>query len=771
MRAARFVSEHKTKNIRTTFLRTQPRAKHANIFVCKLKYCKSILRSNQFFLLTKKTQVCYTTRMAFESSATRRRPKQFDELVGQDFVASTLKNSLLSKNIAHAYLFSGPRGCGKTSTARILAKALNCETGPTANPCGVCAHCKEITSGASLDVIEIDGASNTSVDNIRQIKDEVLFPPNSSRYKIYIIDEVHMLSTNAFNALLKTIEEPPPYVIFIFATTELQKVPATIKSRCQQFNFRLVSIETIAHLLRDACNEMKITSDDESLFWIAKESTGSVRDAYTLFDQVSSMCNGEILFNKIKDKLGIVSLDHLNALFEFCATGKTFDALQMLDEFLQQGNSIEQITSNATQYARSLLLIKNGVEKESIIGNDKKRFSEIVLSAWNKTQTERALSIFLHLYRDLRFSLAPRSELELAFSRLCSLKNFVSNDEIKTTLSRAENLLLKNVNLTSSNETSTNTSSVNQSFENANALIEPNFNLTERFREADKVQAENENTNASFVNQSSANENVNTNQSSTNENASFVNQSSTNGNSNASFTNQSSTNENASFTNQRSANVNASFTNQSSTNGNANASFTNQSSISASANFVNQSSTNGNSNASFTNQSSTNTSSVNQSFENANASIEPNFNLTERFCEADKVQVENENTNASFVNQSSINENASFVNQSSISADELKSKIIEAFSNDGSMTASIVSSTRNWKIENNCVKLEAKNEYQKNYFDSHATFFSETIKKNFGLHVSFEVSLAQNAHENRSVQKFPLQVDIVQKVFKGSVVQ
>ena len=379
----------------------------------------------------------------YEVTATKRRPKTFDDLAGQEFVVSTLKNSLKGGSIAHAYLFSGPRGCGKTSAARILARALNCEhgQGPAENPCGVCDNCVSIAAGASIDVIEIDGASNTSVNDVRQIKDEVLFPPQAGRYKVYIIDEVHMLSNSAFNALLKTIEEPPPYIIFIFATTELHKVPATIKSRCQQFSFRLIPIETIKEILKKICDETGITAEESALFWIARESTGSLRDAFTLFDQIASFSGGHIRESLIREKLGLAGLEKINALAEACAACDAPEAFSLTEAILASGVAIEQLIIDLAGYYRSLLLIQNNVTRESLLGYSVDQFSPAVLAALDSVRLEQALEITLACYRDIRYSVSPRFELEAAIAKLAWLGHWVSPAELKAALDGARQVL------------------------------------------------------------------------------------------------------------------------------------------------------------------------------------------------------------------------------------------------------------------------------------------------------------------------------------------
>ncbi|QEN04792.1 DNA polymerase III subunit gamma/tau [Thiospirochaeta perfilievii] len=368
--------------------------------------------------------------MAYEVTANRRRPQVFQDLAGQEFVVSTLTSAIKSKRIAHAYLFSGPRGVGKTSSARILAKSLNCKEGPTDLPCGKCNNCREITTGSSMDVIEIDGASNTSVNDIREIKDEVLFAPNGSKYKIYIIDEVHMLSNSAFNALLKTIEEPPEYIIFIFATTEIHKVPATIRSRCQQFNFRLIPTETLKELLVEACTDMNIKYNDDALFWIAKEGNGSSRDAYTLYDQIVSFSENDITLEKIREKLGLVGLDNMNDLVESMAKKDPTEVLNKCDYILKSGVAVEQFIVDLAEYFRNLLFLNYGINKESLLGCSSDRFSKISVDSFSVIQLEHAVDLILKLYKDIRYSVNPRFELELLLSRLSTLTDYISNDEI-----------------------------------------------------------------------------------------------------------------------------------------------------------------------------------------------------------------------------------------------------------------------------------------------------------------------------------------------------
>ncbi len=384
--------------------------------------------------------------MKYEVTAIRKRPRNFKGLIGQDFVALTLMNALKSGQIAHAYLFSGARGVGKTSTARILARALNCpdEKNMGSDTCFDYSGAEDISRGIALDVIEIDGASNTSVNDIRAIRDEILFPPQNSRYKIYIIDEVHMLSNSAFNALLKTIEEPPQYIIFIFATTEIHKVPATIRSRCQQFNFRLIPPEDIISLLKEACADAvpPVEADDDALFWIAREAAGSMRDAYTLLDQVSSFSETKITLAKIRDKLNLPGIDEINTLTEYIINEDQAGSMEYLDSILAGGTTVEQMIIDLSDYFRSILFIQQGIRREGLLWHPLSTFPENVIQAFTTTQLEKILELLLQAYRDIRYTLNDRLELELLISRLGKIRHYFEPAEIITKIKHLRESIL-----------------------------------------------------------------------------------------------------------------------------------------------------------------------------------------------------------------------------------------------------------------------------------------------------------------------------------------
>jgi DNA polymerase-3 subunit gamma/tau len=300
----------------------------------------------------------------------------------------------------------------------------------------------EIAKGSSPDVIEIDGASNTSVNDVREIKDEVLYAPQSSRKKIYIIDEVHMLSNSAFNALLKTIEEPPPYIIFIFATTEVHKVPATIRSRCQQFRFRLFSPELIRDKLVEAAGEKNRSFENDALFWIAREAAGSMRDAYTLFDQVLSFSEDTITLSGIREKMGLVGLESTSELLDAASAGNRKRALEILDEILSSGTAVDQVLVELADFLRNLTLIAYGIEKESLLGLSPERFPEGPRKAWDASRLESATEDAFSLFRDIRYSLNPRYELELFVGRLCSLTDRLGPSDVLDRISALRGELL-----------------------------------------------------------------------------------------------------------------------------------------------------------------------------------------------------------------------------------------------------------------------------------------------------------------------------------------
>ncbi|MBR6126998.1 DNA polymerase III subunit gamma/tau, partial [bacterium] len=288
------------------------------------------------------------------------RPQTLDTLVGQEHIKKTLTNAIELGKIAHAYLFTGPRGTGKTSTARILAKSLNCKNGPTVHPCGECESCKDITNTIPIDVIEIDAASNRKVEDAQNILEKIQYVPVHGKYKIYIIDEVHMLTNHAFNALLKTLEEPPENVIFILATTEVHKVLDTIKSRCQRFDFRRITTDDIVKHLRYIADNEKINITDDALFTIAKNSAGGMRDSISLLDQLSLLgVTKEVTSDDVNSILGRVSFDVLNKLSEKIISSSPNEAIEILNDIYNSGNEPLQILTNLSEYFKNLLIVKN----------------------------------------------------------------------------------------------------------------------------------------------------------------------------------------------------------------------------------------------------------------------------------------------------------------------------------------------------------------------------------------------------------------------------
>lgn len=359
--------------------------------------------------------------MSYTALYRKWRPVSFEDVKGQDPIVQTLKNQITSERIGHAYLFCGTRGTGKTSIAKIYARAVNCEHPVDGSPCNECASCKSILAGTSMNVVEIDAASNNGVENIRDIREQVQYPPTEGKYRVYIIDEVHMLSIGAFNALLKTLEEPPSYVIFILATTEVHKIPITILSRCQRYDFKRISLETIAGRLRQLTEAENIETEDKALMYIAKAADGSLRDALSLLDQCVAFHYGKLLtYENVLDVLGAVDSGVFSSMFNAVIEGRTKDCITQLEEIVIQGRELGQFVTDFIWYLRNLLLVQSADDAEGLLDMSEENLKQL---KEDSTKTDgntlmRYIRVLSELSNQLRYASQKRVMVEVALIKL-----------------------------------------------------------------------------------------------------------------------------------------------------------------------------------------------------------------------------------------------------------------------------------------------------------------------------------------------------------------
>jgi DNA polymerase-3 subunit gamma/tau len=373
------------------------------------------------------------------------RPQSFEDVCGQGHITATLKNELLSNRISHAYLFCGTRGTGKTTTAKLLAKVVNCKAPQEFNPCNVCESCISINEGNSIDVYEIDAASNRGIDDIRNLREAIKFTPTMGKYKVYIIDEVHMLTNEAFNALLKTLEEPPDYVLFILATTEPHKLPATILSRCQRFDFKRISNEDIVSRLSMICKEEGLDADEEAIKLIARNSDGAMRDALSILDQCSVYSGKTITHDDVIEVLGIVNNQYLFKLSEAVLKEDAGEAISIINEVAAGGKDISQFIRDLMILYRNLLMTKVVSKCEDVIDMSKEGIQQLKRQSedYDKNNIIRCISILSELENEAKWSVNPRILLEVALVKMCRAGMDKSLDGILTRISKLEDIIAK----------------------------------------------------------------------------------------------------------------------------------------------------------------------------------------------------------------------------------------------------------------------------------------------------------------------------------------